>query len=67
MQQSPRKSDGVVKSYVQTTAEQRAEMLLSELIRAREQLEQVKAWADGAGWRESGSDGLYAILERPKE
>jgi hypothetical protein len=52
---------------VQTTAEQRAEMLLSELIRAREQLEQVKAWADGAGWRESGSDGLYAILERPKE
>jgi hypothetical protein len=52
--QAPRKSNGIEISY-----EQRAAL---ELAKLHQQLRQVRAWADSGEWRESGSDGLYAIL-----
>lgn len=54
MIQAPRKSNGIEIAYEQEPAQELASLL--------EQLRQVREWADRGEWRESGSDGLYAIL-----
>jgi hypothetical protein len=60
MQQAKRVSTAPTRGYEQETALARAERELAE---ARAKLEQVTAWAKSGEWRESGSDGLFAILE----
>jgi hypothetical protein len=58
--QAPRKSNGIELSYSQHTGIH--EEPQTELARLHAQLRQVREWADRGEWRESGSDGLYAIL-----
>ncbi len=54
MIQAPRKSNGIEIGYEHERA--------LEIARLSEQLRLVREWADRGEWRESGSDGLYAIL-----
>lgn len=57
--QAPRKSNGIEISYEHQSA--------FELAKLHHQLRQVREWADSGEWRESGSDGLYAILQELKD
>lgn len=59
MYQAPRKSSAPTRSY-EETALVRAEQ--EQLAAVKDQLAQVRAWADSEGWKEGGSDGLFAIL-----
>lgn len=56
MIQSPRKSTIPTVSYSDA-------VLANQLLRLRTLRENVRAWAEKGEWRESGSDGLFQILE----
>lgn len=56
MIQSPRKSTLPVVSYSDGA-------LATQLLKLRTQREKVRLWAERGQWRESGSDGLFQILE----
>ncbi|HEX5656785.1 MAG TPA: hypothetical protein VFX59_06300 [Polyangiales bacterium] len=66
MIQAPRKSNGIELGYEQEADPHEASAAL-ELARLHAQLRQVREWADRGEWRESGSDGLYAILSESGE
>ncbi len=69
MIQAPRKSNGIELSYERHASPDDPEPRerAVELARLHAQLRQVRAWADRGEWRESGSDGLYAILGEGSE
>jgi hypothetical protein len=64
--QAPRKSNGIELSYETHAGSREPEDSALELARLHSQLRQVREWADRGEWRESGSDGLYAILTEGK-
>lgn len=80
MIQAPRKSNGIELSYEQGgTLEasgvraislppelQEGSAVAEEIERLNRRLREVREWADRGEWRESGSDGLYAILSEVK-
>lgn len=69
MIQGPRKSNGIELSYeradelpAREPPSEGEQLEEGELAHLHAQLRQVREWADRGEWRESGSDGLYAIL-----
>lgn len=68
MIQAPRKSNVIEISYVRhPEVHDTPPDPALELARLHARLRQVREWADRGEWRESGSDGLYAILSDASE